>query len=118
VTRSTAAPGTDDVWFGDGSLWSASEQPNGGISRLNPTTGKTIARDSADAIQLAFSPGVVWAAAAAGPTALDARSAKRIAALPSRQVLSRGAAGIAVAGNILWVTYGDIGKLQKIALTR
>jgi len=118
VTRSIAAPVSDDVWVGDGSLWLASEQPNGGVHRLDPLTGKEIAHDSADAVQLAFSPGVVWAAAAAGPTALDARSAKRVAALPSRQVASQGSAGIATTGDTLWVTYGDIGRLQEIRITR
>jgi hypothetical protein len=110
--------GVSDIWFGDGSLWGASENPHGGVERIDPATGRIVARSDADAIQIAFSPGAVWLAASAGPTAVDPASARTIAVLLPAQVLSTGSAGIAVVGNDIWTTYGDVRKLQRILPSR
>lgn len=103
-----------DIWFGDGSLWAASENPDGGVERINPTSGRVLARSQSDAIQIAFSPHAVWLAAAAGPTAIDPVTAKTEAALPTAKVLSQGAGGIAVVANEVWTVYTDIGTLQRV----
>jgi hypothetical protein len=109
--------GASDIWFGDGSLWAASENPNGGVERINPTTHRIVARSNADAVQIAFSQTAVWLAAAAGPTAVDPETAHTIAAVPQPQALSSGSGGIAVVGNQVWTTYTDIGKLQRLLPT-
>jgi hypothetical protein len=51
-----------------------------------------------------------------GPVAVDPQTGRKLGALPTRQVLSNGSAGIAVVGKQLWTTYGDIHKLQRIVL--
>jgi hypothetical protein len=111
---SSTSLGVSDIWFGDGSLWAASENPNGGVDRIDPNSGRILASDNSDAIQIAFSPHTVWLAAAAGPTAIDPITAHREAALPTANVLSQGAGGIAVVGNEVWTVYTDLGKLQRI----
>jgi hypothetical protein len=102
-----------DIWFGDGSLWAASENPNGGVERIDPTSDRILASDNEDAIQMAFSPHAVWLAAAAGPTAIDPVTARPEAALPAADVPTQGAGGIAVVDNEVWTVYTDIGKLQR-----
>jgi hypothetical protein len=103
-----------DIWFGDGNLWAASERPNGGVERIDPTSGRIVASLDSDAIQMAFSAHAVWLAAAAGPTAIDPVTAKREAALPTAKVLTQGAGGIAVVGNQVWTVYTDAGELQRV----
>jgi hypothetical protein len=110
----TRTLGASDIWFGDGSLWAASENPNGGVERIDATTGRILASDTADAIQIAFTPHTVWLSAASGPTAIDPVTAHRQAALPTRRVPTQGDGGIAVVGRQVWTTYTDIDKLQKI----
>lgn len=110
--------GASDIWFGDGSLWAASEQPNGGVERIDPRTARIIAHSNADAIQIAFSPRTVWLSAAAGPTAIDPQTARTTAAVAPRQVLSSGDGGIAVVGNQVWTTYTDIKQLQRLLPSR
>ncbi len=114
-SRSLAA---SDIWFGDRSLWAASETPNGGVDRIDPVTDRIIAHDDSDAIQIAFTPTAVWLAAAAGPTAVNPSTARREAALPAAKVLTSGAAGIAVVGHQVWTVYSDVGKLQRIQVQR
>jgi DNA-binding beta-propeller fold protein YncE len=103
-----------DIWFGDGSLWAASENPNGGVERIDPATGRIVARVDSDAIQMAFTPRAVWLSAAAGPTAIDPVTAKREATLPVAKVVTNGASGIAVVGDQVWTVYGDVSKLQRV----
>lgn len=103
-----------DVWFGNGSLWAASDSPGGGVERIDPNSLRVLARSSADAIQMAFSPGITWLAAAAGPIALDSTTARTLAVVPQRQVPSNGSAGIAVVGDQVWVTYPDLKRLQRL----
>lgn len=103
-----------DIWFGDGSLWAASETPNGGVDRINPATDRIAASDDADAIQIAFTPHVVWLSAAAGPTAINPLTARREAELPAAKVLTSGASGIAVVGHQVWTVYSDAHELQRI----
>jgi hypothetical protein len=103
-----------DIWFGDESLWAASDTPKGGVERIDPTTARIVDRSNADAIQIAFAPGIVWLAAAAGPTAVNSETARTIAALPPARVPTQGDAGIAVVGNEVWTTYGDVMTLQRI----
>lgn len=107
-----------DIWFGDGSLWAASENPNGGVFRIQPATGRIAATSTADAIEIAFSPRAVWLAAAAGPTAVDPARARTLAAVPATQALSSGSAGIVVAGDQVWTTYADVMKLQRMLPSR
>jgi len=107
-----------DIWFGDGSLWAASENPNGGVERLDPFSARVLARVDSDAIQIAFSPRAVWLAAAAGPTAIDPVTAKREAWLSTTNVPSNGAGGIAVVGNQVWTVYTDLSKLQRVLAGR
>jgi hypothetical protein len=110
--------GASDIWFGDGSLWAASENPNGGVERIDPGTARIVARSNADAIQIAFSSRAVWLSAApAGPTAIDPQVARTIAAIPPNQALSTGGRGIASVGNEVWTTYSDIGQLQRLLLS-
>jgi hypothetical protein len=112
--RGSTSLGVSDIWFGDRSLWAASEIPNGGVDRIDPATARILATSNADAIQIAFSPGAVWLAAAAGPTAIDPATAHTIAVVPPAKVPTQGDAGIAVVGNQIWTTYGDVMKLQRI----
>ena len=113
LERSGTLAGSD-IWFGDGSLWAASENPNGGVERLDPASGLVLARVDFDAIQIAFSARAVWLAAAAGPTAIDPVTAKREAALSTTYVPTNGAGGIAVVGNQVWTVYTDVSKLQRV----
>jgi hypothetical protein len=112
---STTSLVASDIWFGDGSLWAASETPNGGVERIDPQNDRVEARSQADAIQIAFSPGVAWLSAAAGPTAVSSVTARTLAALPTSSVASSGSAGIAVVGDEIWTTYSDLQRLQRIA---
>lgn len=112
---STTSLVASDIWFGDGSLWAASENPNGGVERIDPQSDRVEARSQADAIQIAFSPGVAWLSAAAGPTAVNSVSARKLAALPTSSVASSGSAGIAIVGHEIWTTYTDVRQLQRIA---
>jgi hypothetical protein len=112
--RGSTSLGVSDIWFGDRSLWAASQTPNGGVDRIDPATARILATSNADAIQIAFSPGVVWLAAAAGPTAIDPATAHTIAVVSPAKVPTQGDAGIAVVGNQIWTTYGDVRRLQRI----
>jgi hypothetical protein len=114
LSRTTSLVASD-IWFGDGSLWAASETPNGGVERIDPQNDRVEARSQADAIQIAFSPGVAWLSAAAGPTAVSSVTARTLAALPTSSVASSGSAGIAVVGDEIWTTYSDLQRLQRIA---
>jgi hypothetical protein len=107
---------SDDVWFGDGSLWTASQNTYGGVDRIDPANGCIVARAHADAIQIAFLPHAVWLSAAAGPRALDPMTAATTAIVPPTKVLDSDSAGIAVVGDEVWADYGDIGQLQRIEL--
>ena len=42
-----------DIWFGDGSLWAASETPNGGVDRIDPATDRIISAERQAAIEKA-----------------------------------------------------------------
>jgi hypothetical protein len=116
VKSVSATPRVDGVWAGDGYLWIASETPNAGVFRVDPQTDRVLGRSGPDAIQVAFAAGVAWLSSARGPIAINPANGKQIASLPSKQVISQGAAGIAVVGSQIWVTYGDIGKLQRLAV--
>jgi len=105
---------SNDVWFGDGSVWTASQNTYGGVDRIDPASGCIVARAHADAIQIAFAPHAVWLSAAAGPRALDPKTAATIAIVPPTKVLDGDSAGIAVVGNEVWADYGDIKRLQRI----
>jgi DNA-binding beta-propeller fold protein YncE len=107
-----------DIWFGDGSLWAASDGADGGVERISPATGRVTARVNADAIQIAFSPGIAWLAAARGPTAVQADTARRVATLAPHHVLDDDSAGIAVVGNQVWTTYADLRRLQRVVPIR
>jgi hypothetical protein len=113
--RSTTSLVASDIWFGDGSLWAASENPHGGVERIDPQSDRVEAQSQADAIQIAFSPGVAWLSAAAGPAAVNAVTARTLATLPASSVASNGSAGIAVVGDEIWTTYSDLQRLQRIA---
>jgi hypothetical protein len=116
VKRVSATPAVDGVWAGDGYLWIASETPNAGVFRVDPKTDRVLGRSGPDAIQVAFAAGVAWLSSAQGPTAINPANGRQIASIRWEQLISRGAAGIAVAGNQIWVTYADIGKLQRLAV--
>jgi hypothetical protein len=103
-----------DIWFGDGSVWAASQDPRGGVARIDPNSGRVLADVDADAIQIAFSPRTVWLSSAAGPTAIDPVTAKTQTMIPG---LTQDAGGIAVVGNQVWTVYSDAGKLQKILVS-
>jgi hypothetical protein len=105
-----------NIWFGDGALWSAVEQENSGIDRIDPATLHITATLASDSYQIGFSPTMVFFSAVDGPVAVDPQTGRKLAALPTRQVLSNGSAGIAVVGKQVWTTYGDIRRLQRIAL--
>jgi hypothetical protein len=107
-----------DIWFGDGNLWAASDSADGGVERISPNTGRVTATVNADAIQIAFSPGLVWLASARGPTAIRAGSARRVATLAPAQVLDDDSAGIAVVNNQIWTTYTDLKRLQRLVPSR
>lgn len=113
LVRSTSLGATSDIWFGDGSLWAASENPGGGVERIDPASGRVAARSASDATQIAFSPHAVWLGAAAGPTAIDPATAKTEAALPVPEG-QQSSAGIAVVGNEVWIAYTDIGTLVRL----
>jgi hypothetical protein len=117
VLMSTVSLIASDIWFGNGSLWAASQDPNGGVERIDPHSGRVTARSQADAIQIAFSPGVAWLSAAAGPTAVNSTTARTLAALPASSVASNGSAGIAVVGDEIWTIYPDLRRLQRISPT-
>jgi hypothetical protein len=108
---------SDDVWFGDGSVWTASQNTYGGVDRIDPASGCIVARAHADAIQIAFAPHAVWLSAAAGPRALDPTTGATIAIVPLTKVLDSDSAGIAVVGDEVWTDYGDIKRLQRIEPT-
>jgi hypothetical protein len=107
-------PVSDDLWFGDRSLWTASQNTFGGVDRIDPTSGCIVARAHADAIQIAFAPDAVWVSAAAGPRALNPTTGATIAVVPPAKVLDNDSAGITVVGDDVWTDYGDIKKLQQI----
>ena len=113
---STPLPLVTDIWFGNGGLWAASDQPDGGVLRIDPASGCVVAQTTSDAIQIAFSPAAVWLSAAAGPTALDPITGVIRATTAPSSVLSGDGAGIAVVGNEVWVCYADIGKLQRLQI--
>jgi hypothetical protein len=116
LRASTPLPLVTDIWFGDGGLWAASDQPDGGVLRIDPSSGCVVAQTTSDAIQIAFSPAAVWLSAAAGPTALDPITGVIRATTAPSSVLSGDGAGIAVVGNEVWVCYADIGKLQRLQI--
>jgi hypothetical protein len=107
-------PVSDDLWFGDGSLWTASQDTFGGVDRIDPTNGCVVARAHADAIEIAFAPNAVWLSAAAGPRALNPRTGATIAVIPPDKVLTNDGAGITVVGDAVWTDYGDVRKLQRV----
>jgi hypothetical protein len=107
-----------DVWFGDGSAWAASQDPNGGVTRIDPASGRVLASvNTSDAIQMAFAPHAVWLAAAAGPTAIDPVTGATETSLPFPSVVDKDSAAIAVVGNQVWTVYADAGKLQRILVS-
>ena len=116
LRASTLLPLVTDIWFGDGALWAASDQPDGGVLRIDPSSGCVVAQTTSDAIQIAFSPAAVWLSAAAGPTALDPNTGVIRATTAPSSVLSGDGAGIAVVGNEVWVCYADLGKLQRLQI--
>ena len=98
-------------------LWAASDEPNSFVDRIDSATGNVIARDTFDAIQIAFSPRKVWLAAADGPTGVDATTATGFARALSATGSTGGPAGIAVVGRELWALYPDVHRLQRIRLS-
>jgi hypothetical protein len=118
ATLSTVASTSVDatnIWFGDGSLWAANgAHPHGGVERIDPVSGRVLARVDSDALQIAFSPHAVWLSAISGLTAVDPVTARIQTILPVENVLSQNNAGIAIVGDQIWNDYIDIGKLQRI----
>jgi hypothetical protein len=114
----SAGLAVSDIWFGDGSLWAASDSADGGVERISPNTGQVTARVNSDAMQIAFSPEMVWLASARGPTAVQADTAHRVVTLPPQHVLDDDSADIAVVGNQVWTTYADLRRLQRLVPSR
>lgn len=106
----------DDLWFGDGALWAAGQQPMSGVHRIDPESVAETARVAADAVQIAFSERGVWLSAAAGPTELDPTTASVIGVLPPTDVLDSDAFAIGVLDGQVWVVYKGSGMLQRIRL--
>lgn len=104
----------DNLWFGDGALWASTENPGGGVFRLDPTTGCATIRAYSDAIQIAFTPHAVWLAAADGLTAIDPGTGAIIAAMGHSDVLGPDDAGVTVVGKEIWTTYKRQHKLQRV----
>jgi hypothetical protein len=118
TVRSIASPiSPSSVWFGDGAVWVSSENPGGGVLRLDPRTAAITTTVGTDAIQIAFTPQWVWLAAAAGATALRPSTGGLVGTVPNSDVLDDSSAGIAVVGSTLWVAYGNQSIIQILQVS-
>jgi hypothetical protein len=117
VVRSVRAPVTvTSIWYGDDALWAASDTPQGGVCRIDPTTMQPGVVQRTDAIQIAFTPDAVWLAAADGATALSPADGRLRGVVPHRTVVDGSGAGIAVESSHLWVSYPDHQVLQELTV--
>jgi hypothetical protein len=118
TVRSIVSPiSPSSVWFGDNAVWVSSEDPGGGVFRLDPKTALITTTVGTDAIQMAFTPQSVWLAAAAGATALRPSTGGLVGTVPASDVLDDSSAGIAVVGSTLWVAYGNQSTIQILQVS-
>lgn len=100
------------LWAVNGELWTSSDE--NGSERLDPQTGKVMEVTAVRAVQIAVSESGLWFTDFHGPTLVDPDSGKALGSVPRLPASRIGASGVAVLGHEAWVTYPDIGRLQRI----